>query len=156
MKTLDVRNNRLTELPLGLCDLDLGLLDLQNNDLRTLPPQLARITTLRSMPLEGNPLKQIRREVVAGPISGLMKFLESRMPEEGQSRAPGRAGVTAAQAAQTAVRSGNVFGKDEGAMAADAIRMISLNAAAAQQAAAYSGGGGQYGQQQPQQAPTTA
>ncbi len=60
------RNNRLQEVCIGLCSLKLLLLDLTNNDLRTLPPQLGLMNSLRSMPLDGNPLKLIRREVVAG------------------------------------------------------------------------------------------
>jgi hypothetical protein len=82
------------------------------------------MTSLRSMPLEGNPLKQIRRELVAGPMSALMKHLESRIPElaGGAGNGPSSAGGAA--------RSGNLFGADEAQLAADAARMICVSAAA--------------------------
>ncbi|GAX78678.1 hypothetical protein CEUSTIGMA_g6116.t1 [Chlamydomonas eustigma] len=131
LKLIDVRNNKLQELCVGLCSLKLSLLDLTNNDLRTLPPQLGLMTTLRSLPLDGNPLKLIRRELVAGPISNLLKFLVSRLPEEGASATAG---------GSAAVRSGNIWGENEAELAADMARKISLSAAAAEAAANVVGG----------------
>ncbi|MEW5312429.1 MAG: hypothetical protein WDW38_004066 [Sanguina aurantia] len=67
LRVLDLRNNRISELPDGICSLKLSLLDLTNNDLQKLPPRLGLMTSLRSLPLDGNPLRQIPRNVVAGP-----------------------------------------------------------------------------------------
>jgi len=140
LKTLDVRNNRITELRPSIGSLNLSLLDVQNNELRTLPPELCRMTTLRALPLEGNPLRSIRPEVARGPISGLMKYLESRLP--GACDAGGHAG---------GARAGNVFGLDEAELAADAARKIALGGVAAQRNAAHMagvpvpGGGGSSG-----------
>jgi hypothetical protein len=58
-------------VPTPLCGLSLNLLDLRNNSLRSLPPQLGSMTTLRSVPLDGNPLKLIRREVWSGEACGM-------------------------------------------------------------------------------------
>jgi Leucine-rich repeat (LRR) protein len=56
----------LQELPETLCGLQLVLLDLTNNSLRRLPPALGQMTSLRSMPLDGNALKLMRRELWSG------------------------------------------------------------------------------------------
>lgn len=56
----------MQELPEPLCGLSLVLLDLTNNCLRRLPPALGHMTSLRSLPLDGNPLKLMRRELWAG------------------------------------------------------------------------------------------
>lgn len=56
---VDLRNNRVASLGDGLPTLRLSLLDLTNNDLASLPCQLGQMTTLRAMPLAGNPLKNI-------------------------------------------------------------------------------------------------
>lgn len=39
LRVLDLRNNRISELPDGICSLKLSLLDLTNNDLQKLPPR---------------------------------------------------------------------------------------------------------------------
>lgn len=54
------------EFPEPLCGLPLVLLDLTNNCLRRLPLALGHMTSLRSLPLDGNPLKLMRRELWAG------------------------------------------------------------------------------------------
>ena len=50
---------RLTSLPEAVCELELALLDLTDNDLDSLPPQLGRMTTLRALPFSGNPLRYL-------------------------------------------------------------------------------------------------
>jgi hypothetical protein len=56
----------LQDVPAALCHLQLVLLDLTNNSLRRLPPELGLMTSLRSMPLDGNPLRLMRRELWSG------------------------------------------------------------------------------------------
>lgn len=80
--TLDIRNNRLEALPEGLCDLKLNLIDAQNNNLRGLPPRLGLMTSLRTITLEGNGMRTIRRELIEGPISHLLAFLVTRLPDD--------------------------------------------------------------------------
>ena len=82
LKTLDVRNNKLTALCEGLCDLKLHLIDAQNNDLRGLPPRLGLMTSLRAITLEGNGIRTIRRELIEGPMSALLAFLITRLPDD--------------------------------------------------------------------------
>lgn len=56
-------------------------LTLTNNNLGMLPPQLGNMSTLRSLALEGNPLRSIRRPVLAGGTPAVLAYLKTRMPE---------------------------------------------------------------------------
>jgi Leucine-rich repeat (LRR) protein len=67
--------HHLQELPETLCGLQLVLLDLTNNSLRRLPPALGQMTSLRSMPLDGNALKLMRRELWSGRRVSYHSFL---------------------------------------------------------------------------------
>eukprot|EP00878_Enallax_costatus_P026031 GHUV01027903.1.p1 GENE.GHUV01027903.1~~GHUV01027903.1.p1 ORF type:complete len:599 (+),score=189.93 GHUV01027903.1:562-2358(+) len=89
LKTLDLRNNLLQALPDTLCGLQLVLLDLTNNSLSRLPPALGHMTSLRSLPLDGNPLKLIRREIWSGPVSTLLQHLRDQVSDGGSSTASG-------------------------------------------------------------------
>jgi hypothetical protein len=40
------------------------------------------MTSLRSLPLDGNPTKIVRRELLAGPISALLEHLCTKLSEE--------------------------------------------------------------------------
>jgi Leucine-rich repeat (LRR) protein len=80
--TLDIRNNKLEALPEGLCDLKLHLIDAQNNNLKNLPPRLGLMTSLRTITLEGNGMRTIRRELIEGPISHLLAYLVTRLPDD--------------------------------------------------------------------------
>ena len=109
----------------------LSLLDLTNNDLRTLPPQLGLMMSLRSLPLDGNALKQIRRELVAGPISALLQFLQTRLLTMQQQQPGGGGGSGGGERAQGGeTRSGNVWGVDEAQLASEVTRKLSVSAAA--------------------------
>ena len=108
LAVLELRNNRLQELPAALCGLPLTLLDLSANSLRALPPELGLVTTLRSVPLDGNPLRLLRREVWAGPVSGLLEFLRSRLPDPSSSAAAAGAAVGAAAASSAAAATAQV------------------------------------------------
>lgn len=78
LRVLEARNNKVSVLPPALCRLQLTLLDLSNNNLSALPADLAEMTSLRSMPLNGNKLRSIRPELITGPLQNLLKFLQSR------------------------------------------------------------------------------
>lgn len=56
-------------------------LDVQNNRLRSLPPQLGGMTTLRSFVIEGNPLKGFKPTVLQGPAKDVLAALRHRMAE---------------------------------------------------------------------------
>lgn len=49
---------------------------------RTINPRLGLMTSLRSLPLDGNPTKIVRRELLAGPISALLEHLRTKLSEE--------------------------------------------------------------------------
>uniref|UniRef100_A0A7S1SKA5 Disease resistance R13L4/SHOC-2-like LRR domain-containing protein n=1 Tax=Tetraselmis chuii TaxID=63592 RepID=A0A7S1SKA5_9CHLO len=117
MSVLDVRKNRLRALPLELCSMQLSLLDLTDNELPSLPPQLGLMTSLRKLPLDGNPLKSIRREVLAGPTPRLLSWLRDKIPDD--------MGSMGAQRGDQ-VHTGNVFGGDSSTLAADAAEKMKL------------------------------
>ena len=50
-------------------------LDLTNNDLSTLPFSLGTLPNLKSLPIEGNPMKAIRRDIIQRGTVGLLKYL---------------------------------------------------------------------------------
>lgn len=55
------RDNQLRDVPVELCVLKLQLLDVANNNLGTLPPELGLMTSLRRLVLDGNPLRALRQ-----------------------------------------------------------------------------------------------
>ena len=69
--------HRLATFPAAACTLRLALLDLTDNSLAGLPPELGRMTTLRALPLSGNPIKGLRTQ---GPLSALLASLRNRLP----------------------------------------------------------------------------
>ena len=50
-------------------------LDLTNNSLSTLPFSLGTLPNLKSLPIEGNPMKAIRRDIIQRGTVGLLKYL---------------------------------------------------------------------------------
>lgn len=73
------RNNKIASLFPGVGRLTkLTLLDLSDNNLTSLPAELADASSLRALPLNGNPLRSIRPELISGPLQALLKYLRSR------------------------------------------------------------------------------
>ncbi|XP_077391301.1 leucine-rich repeat-containing protein 40 [Festucalex cinctus] len=58
----------------------LSTLDLSNNDLLNVPPQLGLCTTLRCLSLEGNPFRSPRAAIVAKGTDAILEYLRSRIP----------------------------------------------------------------------------
>ena len=58
-----------------VCALALSLLDLSNNELSALPPQLGHMTTLRRLVLDGNPFRALSHSVLTGPTTKLLESL---------------------------------------------------------------------------------
>ncbi|XP_061593396.1 leucine-rich repeat-containing protein 40 [Cololabis saira] len=55
-------------------------LDLSNNDLLSVPPELGLCSSLRSLSLEGNPFRAPRAAIVAKGTDAVMEYLRSRIP----------------------------------------------------------------------------
>lgn len=66
LRLLELNTNYLSAWPRGLCALKLNMLDLCSNELRDLPAELGLMTTLRSLRLEGNPIRAIRQTFIQG------------------------------------------------------------------------------------------
>jgi len=78
---------QLKEYPAEACKLRLSVLDLSNNSLSGLPPEIGMMTTLRKILLAGNPLRSLRSSLVNGPTPALLKYLRSRLPTNEESAA---------------------------------------------------------------------
>lgn len=68
LRVFDLGRNYLTAWPQGLCGLKLNALDLNSNELRDLPAELGLMTSLRSLRLEGNPIRSIRQNHLLGGL----------------------------------------------------------------------------------------
>ena len=89
------------------------------------------MVSLRSLPLDGKALKQIRRELLAGPISTLLQFLQTRLPTTRQQQpGSGSGGCDGERAQGGETRSGNMSGVDEARLASEVTRKLSISAAA--------------------------
>ena len=80
LSVLGVGNNAIAELPTEVTTLAaLSALDVRNNSLATLPPQLA-LLPLRSLLVEGNMLRTLRRSVIERGTPALLEYLRTRLP----------------------------------------------------------------------------
>ncbi|KAJ4455357.1 putative leucine-rich repeat family protein [Paratrimastix pyriformis] len=79
LRTLDYRENKVSEVPEGLTRLEyLGSLDLTMNGLEQIPAFLGFMPRLRVLLLEGNPCRALRREILAKGSVGVLAWLRSR------------------------------------------------------------------------------
>eukprot|EP01062_Namystynia_karyoxenos_P035304 TRINITY_DN25872_c0_g1_i3.p1 TRINITY_DN25872_c0_g1~~TRINITY_DN25872_c0_g1_i3.p1 ORF type:complete len:607 (+),score=143.96 TRINITY_DN25872_c0_g1_i3:84-1823(+) len=76
LHTLCLADNSIGELPA-----ELWTLDLSNNSLAGFPPEVGRMTHLRSLLLHGNPLKSIRRPVLDKGTEAVLAYLRDRIPQ---------------------------------------------------------------------------
>lgn len=82
LETILLGNNQVSGVdPSRLMKLvHLSTLDLSNNDLLNIPPELGLCTSLRCLSLEGNPFRTPRAAIVAKGTDALMEYLRSRIP----------------------------------------------------------------------------
>ncbi|XP_065593541.1 leucine-rich repeat-containing protein 40 [Cyrtonyx montezumae] len=82
LETVLLSNNQVGSIdPLQLKGMEkLGTLDLQNNDLLQVPPELGNCETLRTLLLEGNPFRAPRAAVLAKGTAAVLEYLRSRIP----------------------------------------------------------------------------
>ncbi|KAK7812320.1 hypothetical protein U0070_024590 [Myodes glareolus] len=79
---LDLRGNKLRSIPEEMCLLQsLERLDLSNNDISSLPCSLGNLH-LKFLALEGNPLRTIRREIIAKGTQEVLKYLRSKIKDD--------------------------------------------------------------------------
>ncbi|XP_077189471.1 leucine-rich repeat-containing protein 40 isoform X2 [Paroedura picta] len=82
LETIILANNQVGSLdPLQIKKMDrLGTLDLQNNDLLQVPPELGNCINLRTLLLEGNPFRTPRAAILAKGTAAVLEYLRSRIP----------------------------------------------------------------------------
>uniref|UniRef100_A0A8C7XWV3 Leucine rich repeat containing 40 n=1 Tax=Oryzias sinensis TaxID=183150 RepID=A0A8C7XWV3_9TELE len=82
METVLMANNQVSGVdPARLARLEhLSTLDLSNNDLLSIPPELGLCTSLRSLSLQGNPFRTPRAAIVAKGTDAVLEYLRSRIP----------------------------------------------------------------------------
>ncbi|KAM7410659.1 hypothetical protein PAMA_001884 [Pampus argenteus] len=82
LETVLLGNNQVGGLdPSRLMKLvHLSTLDLSNNDLLNIPPELGLCASLRCLSLDGNPFRTPRAAIVAKGTDSLLEYLRSRIP----------------------------------------------------------------------------
>ncbi|XP_059140537.1 leucine-rich repeat-containing protein 40-like [Physella acuta] len=83
LEILFANDNKISQLDhAGFSQLTkLSTLDLQNNDITQVPPQLGNCTWLKSVLLTGNPLRNPRSAILAKGTNALLEYLRSRIQE---------------------------------------------------------------------------
>lgn len=77
---LTLNDNKIKKISGDIIKLTkLKTLDISNNDLPDLPSELGFIDSLVRLQLEGNPLKAIRQNIRAGGVNQIKKYLKDRM-----------------------------------------------------------------------------
>src|SRR6266446_5306061 len=78
LQVLELRNNRLTEIPEALGRLgNLKYLDLSNNQIATLPHSLINLNKLQHLDVRGNPLPEELLVAASRGVSRLFRYLKS-------------------------------------------------------------------------------
>ncbi|NWI58995.1 LRC40 protein, partial [Calyptomena viridis] len=82
LETILLSNNQVGSVdPVQLRGMErLGTLDLQNNDLLQVPPELGTCENLRTLLLEGNPFRVPRAALLAKGTAAVLEYLRSRIP----------------------------------------------------------------------------
>jgi Leucine-rich repeat (LRR) protein len=83
LKVLDLRDNKLKMIPDEIVNLQsLERLDVSNNNLSNLPYALGTLPHIKSLMVDGNPMKSIRRDIIQRGTVGLLKFLRMRIDDD--------------------------------------------------------------------------
>lgn len=83
LEVLDIGGNKVTELPVAFVKLlpELTQLVIINNDLQKLPNMLGLHKKIKNISVEGNPLRSIRRPIIAKGSAGILQYLGDRYIE---------------------------------------------------------------------------
>lgn len=74
---LGARDNKIRTVPDSITHLkQLERIELSNNDISTLPPKMGLLTNLKSIVLEGNPLRSLRRDIVHRGTRAILEHLK--------------------------------------------------------------------------------
>lgn len=81
--TLDLGQNKVQEVPTALVVYlkNLNQLTLLNNDIQKLPNLLGKHPKLKNIQVDGNPLKTIRRPIIARGSQGILQYLADKYVE---------------------------------------------------------------------------
>ena len=81
--TLDLGQNKVQEVPTALLFYlpNLSQLTLLNNDIQKLPNLLGKHKKLKNIQVDGNPLKTIRRPIIARGSAGILQYLADKYVE---------------------------------------------------------------------------
>ncbi|XP_055942289.1 leucine-rich repeat-containing protein 40-like [Argiope bruennichi] len=82
IKLLDLRDNKISEIPDTICSLQaLERLDISNNALSSLPFTLGTLPHLKFLSIDGNPMRTIRRDIIQRGTVQLLRWLRSRIED---------------------------------------------------------------------------
>ena len=83
LEILDVGNNKIREVPIALVHYleNLNLINLGNNDIDRLPNLFGLHKTLKTIQIDGNPMKSIRRPIIEKGTDSILRFLREKFVE---------------------------------------------------------------------------
>ncbi|CAN0392102.1 unnamed protein product, partial [Discosporangium mesarthrocarpum] len=88
LETLDLSSNRLTNLG-GVTGMTwIRHLNLENNDISVIPPELGLCTALESLQLAGNPQRQLSASALEKGTSAILRNLRDRLTPSSSSSSP--------------------------------------------------------------------
>ena len=90
LEGLDLCGNQVSEIPDVFCTTLVNLVDLnlENNNISVLPPVLGYAPRLKTLRVEGNPLKSIRRQIVEKGATAILEYLRNKIPAPPEPTVP--------------------------------------------------------------------
>ncbi|CAH1959487.1 unnamed protein product [Acanthoscelides obtectus] len=83
LKVLELRDNQIELIPPEITTMvHLTRLDLTNNDIKELPSTIGLMPHLQVLKLEGNKLKQMRADIVKAGTNRILRFLREKISED--------------------------------------------------------------------------